>query len=195
MNRTGSDIAVFYNLDKPVSTNFVMRCNGEYVDANGSSRNISSPIDRKHLIHLRSQTEAVVTGGATALAEGYSPTSRFETYVFSRKPVSSGLHRLIFSSSESLRLVFSRLQKKHSRILVEAGPELLNIFLAEHLIDTLFMSVVHETESCKCSAPEKESTDATITLARKILHIPDVARAQIAIVANTVLSRFDCGEP
>ena len=172
-----------------------MRCNGEYVDGNGSSRSISSSIDRKHLIHLRSQAEAVVTGGVTARAEGYSPTSRFETYVFSRKPVSSGLHRLSFSSSESLRLVFSGLQKKHSRILVEAGPELLNIFLAEHLIDTLFMSVVHETESCKCSAPDKELADATITLARKILHVPDVARAQVAFVANTTLSRFDCGEP
>ncbi len=195
MDHAISELAGFYNLDRQVSANFVVRCNGEYRDQRGSSRGISSSTDRAHLIHLRSQADAVITGGSTARAEAYSPTSRFATYVFSRTAVASGLHRLTFSSSESLQDVFANLQLKHARILVEAGPKLLNIFLAEGLVDTLFVSVVHGTDTCTCSTNARSSIDENTALTKPILNIPNGAAAESTIIADTALTRYDCGEP
>ena len=190
-----SELAAFYNLDRQVSANFVMRCTGEYRDDRGSSRGISSSTDRAHLIHLRSQADAVITGGGTARTEAYSPTSRFETYVFSRTSAAEGLHRLQFVNLEALREVFTDLKLKHARILVEAGPKLLNVFIDEGLVDTLFVSVVHDARSCSCFAWATSSPDKNTALISQVLRIPAAATAKTTVIANTALTRYDCGEP
>lgn len=190
-----SELASFYNLDRRVSATFVMRCNGEYRDDRGSSRGISSATDRAHLIHLRSQADAVITGGCTARAEAYQPTSRFDTYVFSRTPVADGLHRLTFESLQSLREIFSDLKIKHAHILVEAGPKLLNILLVEGLIDTIFASVVHSIEDCTCSPDAIASVDENTAFVEKVLRIPKAIDVKSTMIAETSLTRYDCGEP
>jgi hypothetical protein len=114
-----NQVANFYLLDKPVSANFVISCSGAFVDKNGSSRGISSPDDLAHLVHLRSQASAVVIGGNTARKEGYSPKSRFETYVFSETSnVPSGLQRRHFKDDADLQRVFGELIAEHDSVLV-----------------------------------------------------------------------------
>ena len=196
MTRPPSALASFYLLDKPVSANFVISCTGAFVGSNSSSRGISSPEDLSHLVHLRSQASAVIVGGNTARLETYSPTSRFETYVFSKGlNFPEGLTHLQFQNRSDLQQLFKEIAAKHKRVLVESGPRLLNQFLDERLIDTVFLSIVHQTENCTCALASLDDPKLIEALARSLLRIPTRARATSMISGRTVLTRFDCGEP
>lgn len=67
---------------------FAVDSDGAYVGATGTSKSLSSDLDLKLLIALRSKTDAIVTTGATARAEDYR-ASRFAPIVFlTKKPES-----------------------------------------------------------------------------------------------------------
>lgn len=131
----------WYELEPGFSANFHMTESGGYFGQNHSSRDISNEVDLAHLIKLRSQTNALVVGGSTARAEGYKPSKRFETYVFSSQPQLPELHRLEFSGDAELLAHLSALKTKHTRVLSECGPALLNKFLQIGAIDQLFLTV------------------------------------------------------
>ena len=188
-------LAGFYNLDLPVSANFVLRCTGEYFDSKGSSRGTSNAIDRNHLVHLRSQAGAVVTGGTTARIEGYLPSSKFKTYVFSRSESLAGLSVLAFEGRQELLGIFELLCQENERVLVEVGPVLLNEFLLTGVIDTLFCTVVHFSDSCICLADTIGSLENTISIVESVLATPRGVSVTSFQLEDTVLARFDCGEP
>ena len=196
MVQATNQVAKFYLLDKPVSATFVISCSGAFVDQNGSSRGISSAEDLAHLIHLRNQASAVVIGGNTARKEAYSPKSRFETYVFSETSnVPSGLQRRQFKDDADLQRVFGELIADHDRVLVEAGPNLLNRFLLGGLIDTLLVSIVHTVGLCECGTEGRADIQAIGALVRTVLDVPPAVRPKLQHFGSTVVTRFDCGEP
>ena len=125
-----------------VRANFLCRTDGSY-SIDGSSRKLSNSLDRKLLVHLRGLTDAVVIGGNTCRAEGYAASSRFETYVFTKQPISlaNGLHPLRFDDDGGLVSVFNGIKDVHSRILLEAGPYLLTRCLRLNLIDQLCLTI------------------------------------------------------
>jgi dihydrofolate reductase len=91
--------------------------------------------------------------------------------------------------------LFKEIAAKHKRVLVESGPSLLNQFLDERLIDTVFLSIVHRTENCTCALASLDDPKLIEAMARSLLRIPARARATSMISGRTVLTRFDCGEP
>lgn len=142
----------WYQLEPGFSANFHMTENGEYFGQNHSSRDISNEVDLAHLIKLRSQTNALVVGGSTARAEDYKPSKRFETYVFSSQPQLPELHRLEFSSDAELVAQITALKAKHTRVLSECGPTLLNKFLQLDAIDQLFLTVSFHDKPSRTTA-------------------------------------------
>lgn len=70
-----SKIANFY---QPVPAtwlraNMVISSDGHFLDSNGSSRGLSSPLDLKVLLTLRAISDAVLVGAQTVRAEDYRP--------------------------------------------------------------------------------------------------------------------------
>lgn len=72
-NATVEQIADFYSLDEPVwlRANMVISADGHFVDANGSSRGLSGPLDLKVLLTLRAISDAVLVGASTVRIENY----------------------------------------------------------------------------------------------------------------------------
>jgi hypothetical protein len=187
-------IAEFYNLDRAVSANFVMSCSGLFVDGQGSSRGISNETDRRHLVRLRRQADALVTGGQTAKIENYAPSSNHETYVFSKNPVRDGLEQLHFTNQEGLIQAVCALKMNHTRVLVEAGPGLLRHMFRANLVQSLFLSITHDAENCKCTA-RQISGCLPNQAAVKLLTLPRETIRRAVTISGTCLSRLDFGEP
>ena len=136
----GSAVA-WYELEPGFAANFHLTETGEYFGSSNSSRDISNDIDLTHLKQLRRGADALVVGGATARAEGYKPTPRHKTYVFSRHPKVDGLEYLSFASDEELSGYIAFLKNSHGRVLSECGPSLLNKLLSLREVDALFLTV------------------------------------------------------
>lgn len=137
-----------YGALRGTRANFLCTPQGEF-ELNRSSRPLSNQEDRRLLAHLRSLSEAVIVGGATARNEVYRVSTKFETYVFTNNPDSliEGFHPLNFFDDEGLGDIFSVLRTKHDHLLVEAGPSLLSKFLSLGLIDQLCLTIAGPDES------------------------------------------------
>jgi riboflavin biosynthesis pyrimidine reductase len=138
------ETVAWYELEPGFAANFHLNEAGNYFGKTGSSRDISNEIDLAHLIKLRSQADAIVVGGETARIEGYKPSTRFETYVFTSLPTHTELRPLKFSGDAELSDRLSELKALHNRVLSECGPSLLNQFLKLGEIDQLFLTVTFE---------------------------------------------------
>lgn len=100
------------------------------VSQGGTSRTLSTPLDRDRFLSFRKWGSCILIGGRTFRVESYG-SARLPVEVFSRKT------RVIDSWSVEL----DRLKREHGRrILVEAGPGLLQQLLDERLIDRLYLT-------------------------------------------------------
>jgi riboflavin biosynthesis pyrimidine reductase len=171
----------WYELEAGFSANFHLTESGDYFGENHSSRDISNEVDLAHLIKLRSQTNALVVGGSTARAEGYKPSDRFETYVFSSQPQVIELHRLEFSGDAELLEQISTLKAKHTRVLSECGPALLNKFLQLGAVDQLFLTVSFQNQPSR-SAAEKS--------AESVLELDGYRLENFEIIQNSALTSW-----
>lgn len=70
-----SDLANFYSVPKTnqnwLRANMVMSKDGHFVDQNGSSKGLSSPLDLKVLLTLRAISDAILVGANTVRIEDY----------------------------------------------------------------------------------------------------------------------------
>ena len=171
-----------------------MSCSGLFVDGQGSSRGISNETDRRHLVRLRRQADALVTGGQTAKIENYAPSSNHETYVFSKNPVRDGLKQLHFSTQKDLIQVVCALKTNHTRVLLEAGPGLLRQMFRANLVQSLFLSITHDAGDCTCTARQVSGCLPNQT-AVKLLSLPRDTIRRAVTISGTCLSRLDFGEP
>lgn len=100
------------------------------VSEGGTSRGLSSALDRERFLSFRRWGRCILIGGQTFQVESYQG-SRLPVEVFSRSK------REITSWSAELE----RLKRKYGkRILVEAGPGLLHQLLDDDLIDRLYLT-------------------------------------------------------
>jgi len=194
LNSAAEASADFYILDKPVSANFVIDCQGHFADSRGSSRGISNDVDRNHLSLLRRQADAIVTGGATARVEKYAPSTQYVTYVFTTQELVPGLIARRFGNGQRLVGIFGDIASSHAHVLVEAGPKLLKQLFAENLIDTLFLTVTHLKSTCMC-LPEDAGIIRRDIWPNELLGLPKVGVRRTTTINGTVLTRVDLGEP
>ena len=131
----------WYALEPGLAANFHLTEHGEFFGANRSSRDISNEVDLAHLIKLRAQADALLVGGATARAEGYRPSKRFETYVFTTKPQKTDLNPIEFDDDDGFEERVGQLISRHKHVLSECGPSLLNKLLGLGLVNQLFLTV------------------------------------------------------
>jgi riboflavin biosynthesis pyrimidine reductase len=168
----------WYETQPGFAANFHLTETGAYYGSTKSSRDISNEVDLAHLKQLRAGADAVVIGGATARAEGYKPSSKFKTYVFSRKPQSTQLEHLSFDNEDQLLEQLAFLKSSHSRVLSECGPSLLNKFLDLGAVDQLFLTVSFD------SVPSRQSAEH---VAKRVLSLDSYQVARFSMLENSAL--------
>ncbi len=95
-----------------------------------SSRPLSSEDDRQRFLALRASADCIVIGRKTWESESYAKT-KVPVIVYSRAT----------SPITRWAIELDRLQKEHGpRIVIEAGPDLLEQLLHEDLIDRLYLT-------------------------------------------------------
>ena len=118
---------------------------GVLVDDSGSSRGISNQDDRELLIHLRSLSDVVVTGGETARRERYRKPKSASLAIITRRPIDI-TEALVLSPPEAEGVAtwsIAELERRGFRkILLEVGPSLANEFLQNDLVDEFCLSLV-----------------------------------------------------
>jgi len=168
----------WYETEPGFAANFHLTETGAYYGSTQSSRDISNDVDLAHLKQLRVGVDALVVGGSTARAEGYSASKRFKTYVFSHMPQSSGLEQLTFASDKQLVEILAVLKESHPRILSECGPALLNKFLTHGAVDQLFLTVTF------ASLPNRASAEQ---VANRVLSLGSYRIAKFSVLKNSAL--------
>jgi riboflavin biosynthesis pyrimidine reductase len=171
----------WYELEAGFSANFHLTESGDYFGENHSSRDISNEVDLAHLIKLRSQADAIVVGGATARAESYKPSKRFETYVISSQPQAAELHRIAFAGDAELSAQILTLKAKHARVLSECGPALLNKFLQLGALDKLFLTVSFQNQPSRNAAQKS---------AESVLELDGYRLENFEIIQNSALTSW-----
>ena len=143
-------LPVAYQDVPKVRANMVQGANGVFVDANGSSRGISNPLDRERLLELRKLADVVVTDGETARLEAYRIPLGADLAVITRtgfKPAAGSSTRkyleIRMSPDEAIKYL---LQLGYCRILLEVGPSVLSEIVAAGLVDELCLT---NTDSSK----------------------------------------------
>ncbi len=169
----------WYVLEPGLAANFHLTEHGKFFGANRSSRDISNEVDLAHLIKLRSQADALLVGGATARAEGYRPSKRFETYVFTTKPQNTELNPSEFDNDDGLVERVGEVMSAHKRVLSECGPALLNKLLDLGLVNQLFLTVIFADE------PNRFSTEKS---ARNLLVLESYDLDKFEVVGNCALT-------
>ncbi|MEY3662603.1 MAG: RibD C-terminal domain [Actinomycetota bacterium] len=169
----------WYVLEPGLAANFHLTEHGKFFGANLSSRDISNEVDLAHLIKLRSQADALLVGGATARAEGYRTSKRFETYVFTTKPQNTELNPIEFDNDDGLVKRVGEVISAHKRVLSECGPALLNKLLELGLVNQLFLTVSF------AEGPNKFSTEKS---ARNLLELDSYNLDKFEVVGNSALT-------
>jgi len=112
----------------------------------GSSAGVSTATDRERFLKRRREFDAIIIGGNTARNERYAITpcplvviSRHKSNVLITNPNAFWWNMGPKAALEKAKREFG------PDILVEAGPELLNAFIAEGLIDQLEISITQVT--------------------------------------------------
>ena len=135
---------------------FAFDAHGSTTGEHGSSRDISDVDDRTVLLTTRRLSDVALTGGATARAEGYKPSSVVEIAIVTRDAASvenvpavasHGLKgtRIFVASdaSEALeKAVITFRDEGKTRILFEGGVNLLAAATSVGLIDEILVSSV-----------------------------------------------------
>ncbi len=169
----------WYALEPGLAANFHLTEHGKFFGANLSSRDISNEVDLAHLIKLRSQADALLVGGATARAEGYRPSKRFDTYVFTTQPQNTELNPIKFDNDDGLVEQVGDVTSAHKRVLSECGPALLNKMLRLGLVNQLFLTVTFADE------PNKFSTEKS---ARNLLELDGYDLDKFEVVRHSALT-------
>jgi riboflavin biosynthesis pyrimidine reductase len=169
----------WYELEPGLAANFHMTEHGNFFGVNRSSRDISNEVDLAHLIKLRSQANALIVGGATARAESYRPSERFETYVFTTQPQNTELNPIEFDNDADLVKRVGEIISAHKRVLSECGPTLLNKMLRLGLVNQLFLTVTF-TEGPSRIGAEKS--------ARLLLELDGYNLDKVEVVGNSALT-------
>jgi riboflavin biosynthesis pyrimidine reductase len=117
---------------------------GSFVDTKGSSRGISNNLDRDLLIHLRTLSDIVVTGGATARLEQYRKPKTASLAIISRRHVEIS-DAIALTPPESSQVAVWSLQELRrlgfNRVLLEVGPSLAREFLENDLVDEFCLTL------------------------------------------------------
>jgi riboflavin biosynthesis pyrimidine reductase len=169
----------WYVLEPGLAANFHLTEHGKFFGVNRSSRDISNEVDLAHLIKLRSQADALLVGGATARAERYQPSKRFETYVFTTQPQKTDLSPIEFENDEGLVKRVGEVISAHKRVLSECGPALLNKMLRLGLVNQLFLTVSF------AEGPNQFSTEKS---ARLLLELDGYNLDNFEVVGNSALT-------
>jgi riboflavin biosynthesis pyrimidine reductase len=169
----------WYALEPGLAANFHLTEHGKFFGTNRSSRDISNEVDLAHLIKLRSQADALLVGGATARAEGYRPSKRFDTYVFTTQPQNTDLNPIKFDNDDGLVEQVGDVTSAHKRVLSECGPALLNKMLRLGLVNQLFLTVTFADE------PNKFSTEKS---ARNLLELDGYDLDKFEVVGHSALT-------
>ena len=169
----------WYVLEPGLAANFHLTEHGKFFGANRSSRDISNEVDLAHLIKLRSHADALLVGGATARAEGYQPSKRLETYVFTTQPQKTDLSPIEFENDEGLVMRVGEVISAHKRVLSECGPALLNKMLRLGLVNQLFLTVSF------AEGPNQFSTEKS---ARNLLELDGYDLDKFEVVGNSALT-------
>lgn len=129
---------------------------GKVAALDGSSKWITSEVSRSDVAILRSQSDAIVTGTGTVLADNPSLTVRdVERENFEFKPVRVILgnreiprgSKIFDKSAETIQIKSNNLdsllevakERGWNQILIEAGPTLTSAFLRAGLFDEVFL--------------------------------------------------------
>ena len=173
------NLVSWYQLEPGLAANFHLTEGGDFFGSNRSSRDISNTVDLSHLKKLRTQVDAIVVGGSTARAEGYKPSEKFKTYVFSHRLQGDGMHQLEFSNDDQLAEQLGQLKELHLRILCECGPSLLNKFLFLREIDQLFLTVTFG---------ETPNADTAEQIANRVLRLDGYRLDRYEVVESSALT-------
>ncbi len=173
---TSPDLARYAEV-QGIFANLLLLDDGSYYGPDGSSRSISNEIDKTVLVHLRRKSRALVVGGNTARNEGYKPSERFETFVFTGDPdsLATGLKPLQFDDVSDLKVQLVEMLQRYGQILIEAGPSLLKKLIATGEVDYLCLTVIGQ--------PDRETL-----LLRSILDVSNAKLLSKEAVGNTHLS-------
>ena len=173
---TSPDLARYAEV-KGIFANLLLLDDGSYYGTDGSSRSISNEVDRTVLVHLRRKGRAVVVGGNTARNEGYRPSERFDTFVFTGDPdsLAAGLKPLHFDDANDLQVQLVEMLERYGQILIEAGPNLLRKLIATGEVNYLCLTVIGKP-------------DCETVLLRSILDVNNAQLLSKETVDNTHLS-------
>lgn len=114
----------------------------------GSSIGLSSDEDRKRFKQLREDSDLIVIGGNTARREPYKRTP-IPLYILTHskvrlQPKNQLAKQFTLSPTQLFEEIAQNFKPDHAsspiRVLVEAGPQLLQTLIDQGLIDQLFLS-------------------------------------------------------
>jgi riboflavin biosynthesis pyrimidine reductase len=130
-----------------VVANLVIGSDGS-TSKNGSSIGLSSPADRVRFHEIRSKSDAILIGGATARREPYkkTPVPLFiVTHSLVRLQPKNQLAKQLnmdpISALAEIEKFFK--EKASAQLLVEAGPKLLQFLIDHKKIEKLYLTINH----------------------------------------------------
>jgi riboflavin biosynthesis pyrimidine reductase len=138
------------SVDLKVVANLVVGSDGA-TSKNGSSLGLSVPEDRARFHQIRSQSDAILIGGATARREPYkkTPVPLFIlTHSLVRLQPKNQLARQlnmdpVTALSEISKYFEESTDKKQVQLLVEAGPKILQELVTHRKIQTFYLTINH----------------------------------------------------
>ena len=124
-----------------IAANLVIGVDGS-TTLGGSSKGLSTSVDRSAFHLLRQQFQAILIGGNTARNEPYSKTP-LPLIVLSHRVLEGAVagNPLAERWDMPLRDALLKARSRYGRVLMEAGPTLLTEALSEKLIDELFLTL------------------------------------------------------
>ncbi len=129
---------------------FVTDWAGNYVDATGSSGQISNDADRELFLRLRKSADAIVTTGATVRNEKYTKVSYAPIYILSASGDVSNtqLGTVLHFAPPIFDELTERLKiDGHKIFFYEGGPQLLKHIEQTSQPATLWLTIVGEEPS------------------------------------------------
>lgn len=133
-----------------VTANLVIGSDGA-TSKNGSSLGLSSSNDRARFHEIRSQSDAILIGGATARREPYKKTpvplfivTHSQVRLQPKNPLAKQLNMDPITALGEIEKFFA--DKPKVKLLVEAGPKLLQILLEHKKIDRFYLTINQSIE-------------------------------------------------
>ena len=130
-----------------VAANLVIGSDGA-TSKNGSSLGLSSTHDRARFHEIRSQSDAILIGGATARREPYKKTpiplfivTHSQVKLQPKNHLAKQLNMDPLAALVEIEKFFA--DKTNVQLLVEAGPKLLQVLLEKKKIDKLYLTINH----------------------------------------------------